>query len=225
MTTDESGREPPTDRESPVGQPVIRGDAAVTGDRADAAVGFDPDDPDSVSEAAATVRAFAETAADGGDQLYMLRGAAACAALVRGVGSYKVASERTDGVATVSFIQKWARVHDLPRAIRRCVAMGKLAPSAAKHVARVAGDARYQLAWAALDNELTVHEVRAIASEVNDGSTAEAALEAHGVTPGELTISLPPEIYRRLRRAAVIDCVDADEVVAAALAEYLSERD
>ena len=83
---------PPADREEPVGAPVVRADPAVTGERASEAVGFDPDDPESVAEAAATVRAFAQNTAGAEDNVYMLRGAAACAALVRGVGSYKAAA-------------------------------------------------------------------------------------------------------------------------------------
>ena len=81
----------PVDREQPVGEPVVRSDPAVTGERAERAVGFDPDDPESVAEAAETVRAFSENTVGSADNVYMLRGAAACAALVRGVGSYKAA--------------------------------------------------------------------------------------------------------------------------------------
>ena len=76
---------PPTDRESPVGEPVIRGDPRVAGE---GAVRFDPDDPESLTEAADTVRRFASNTAGSEDNVYMLRGAAACAALVRGTGSY-----------------------------------------------------------------------------------------------------------------------------------------
>ncbi|MDF1503171.1 hypothetical protein PYV61_09465, partial [Roseisolibacter sp. H3M3-2] len=56
---------------------------------------------------------LARAHARGGDH------AAACAALVRGVGSYKEAAERAGGGVSVAFIRKWARVHDLPQAIRR----------------------------------------------------------------------------------------------------------
>ncbi|ELZ90495.1 hypothetical protein C441_13131, partial [Haloferax sulfurifontis ATCC BAA-897] len=43
MTNDERRRttEVPADRREPVGEPVVRGDPAVTGDRAREAVGFD----------------------------------------------------------------------------------------------------------------------------------------------------------------------------------------
>ncbi|ADJ13404.1 DUF7119 family protein [Halalkalicoccus jeotgali] len=211
---------PPSDRESPVGQPVVRGDAAVTGEHAREAVQFDPDDPESLAAAAETVRRFSENTAGDEDNIYMLRGAAACAALVRGEGSYKAATERAGGDTSVAFIRKWARVHDLPQAVRRHVAMGHIAPTAAKHIARVAGDARFQLAWATVDNDLTVREVRAIASAINDGATPEAALGAHGVTAGELTVRLPIESYRELRREAAFEGVAPGEIVDRALSEY-----
>ena len=214
----EPDEEPPADRESPVGQPVIRGDPRVAGE---SAVEFDPDDPDSLAEAADTVRRFASNTVGSEDNVYMLRGAAACAALVRGTGSYKAAAERAGGEATVSFVRKWARVHDLPRSIRRHVALGESAPTAAKHVARVSGESRFLLAWAALDHDLTVREVRSIASSVNDGMTVEEALDAEGVDLGALSLSLPPDVYRELRRRAALDDVDPEDVVAEALEEYL----
>ena len=210
--------EPPTDRESPVGEPVIRRDPKVAGERA---VRFDPDDPESVAEAADTVRRFASNTAGADDNVYMLRGAAACAALVRGTGSYKTAAERAGGEATVSFIRKWARVHDLPRSIRRHVALGEIAPTAAKHIARVSGESRFLLAWAALDHGLTVREIRSIASRVNEGVSVEDALAAEGIDLGQLSVSLPPETYRELRRHAALEETDPDEIVARALAEYL----
>ena len=219
MDEERPRRTPPSERESPVGKPVVRGDATVTGDRAHEAVQFDPDDPESLAEAAETVRKFAEEAV-GEDNVFMLRGAAACAALVRGEGSYKTAAERAGGNATVSFIRKWARVHDLPQAVRRHVAMGHIAPTAAKHIARIAGDARFQLAWATIDNDLTVREVRAIASDVNDGASVEEALAAYGISLGEFTVQLPPEIYRELRREAAYEGVSAGEIIADALTEY-----
>lgn len=220
MSEERPDRGPPSERRSPVGKPVVRGDAAVTGERARDAVQFDPDDPESLAEAAETVRRFADEVV-GEDNVYMLRGAAACAALVRGEGSYKAAAERAGGDASVSFIRKWARVHDLPQAVRRHVAMGHIAPTAAKHIARVAGDARFQLAWATVDNDLTVREVRAIASDVSNGASVEEALATYGITLGELTLQLPPEIYRELRREAAYEGVRAGDVVADALSEYL----
>lgn len=219
MTT-ERPDDPRSDRESPVGKPVVRGDAAITGERARTAVQFDPNDPESLANAAETVRRFSENTAGAEDNIYMLRGAAACAALVRGEGSYKAAAERAGGEASVAFIRKWARVHDLPQAIRRHVAMGHIAPTAAKHIARVAGDARFQLAWATVDNDLTVREIRAIASAINDGATPEEALAAHGVTAGELTIRLPIESYRELRREAAFEGVSPGEIVDRALTDY-----
>ncbi len=210
--------EPPTDRESPVGEPVIRGDPRVAGDRA---VQFDPDDPESVDEAAETVTQFASNTVGSEDTVYMLRGAAACAALVRGTGSYKAASERAGGDTTVSFIRKWARVHDLPRSIRRHVALGEIAPTAAKHIARVSGESRYLLAWATLDHELTVREVRSIASRVNEGMNVDEALAAEGIDLGEVSLSLPPETYQELRRRAALEDTDPESIVTQALEEFL----
>jgi len=217
--SDGQGDEPPVDRESPVGEPVIRGDPRFTGERAERAVQFDPSDPESLATAADTVRRFAANTAGAEDNVFMLRGAAACAALVRGEGSYKAAAERAGGEATVSFIRKWARVHDLPRSIRRYVATGRIAPTAAKHIARVHGEARFQLAWAVLDHDLTVREVREIASDVNEGTTVEEALADRGIELGRITLALPPEIYRELRRRAAVDDVDPEAVVARALRE------
>ncbi|WP_248898002.1 DUF7119 family protein [Haloplanus halobius] len=220
--SDESGSDGrPADRESPVGEPVVRADPAVTGERADEAVGFDPDDPESVQLAAETVRSFAENTVGSEDHVYMLRGAAACAALVRGVGSYKAAAERAGGDVSVAFIRKWARVHDLPQAIRRHVARGTIAPTAAKHIARVSGDDRYALAWATLEHDLTVREIRRLASEVGDGTTVEDALAERGHTFGEMSVTLPPAQYIELRRRASIENTDPDDLLAAALEDFL----
>mgnify|MGYP000476945257 CR=1 FL=1 len=221
MSGDRGGEGPPTDRESPVGQPVVRGDEAVTGQRAERAKAFDPDDAESVAEAAETVRRFADNTAGDEDNVFMLRGAAACAALVRAEKSYTAATERAGGDVTVAFVRKWARVHDLPQSIRRYVAMGQIAPTAAKHVARVSGEDRFQLAWAVLDGELTVREVRSVASAVNDGAPVAAALADHGVAPGELTLSLPSDTYRELRRAAAMEGEEPEAIVAEALDEWL----
>lgn len=208
---------PPTDRESPVGSPVIRGDPSVTGQRPEEAVEFDPDDPDSLETAAQTVHQFASDAAGEADTVFMLRGAAACAALVRGEGSYKAAAERAGGDASVAFIRKWSRVHDLPRSIRRHVAMGEIAPTAAKHIARVAGSARLQVAWAVLDHNMTVRQVRSVASDINDGVSVADALARKDVPLGELTMSLPPDVYRELRRRAALEDVEPDDIVATSL--------
>jgi hypothetical protein len=214
----------PVDRESPVGEPVIRGDSAVTGERAQEAVTFDPDDPEGLAEAAEVVRTFAEDTVGTEDNIYMLRGAAACAALVRGEGSYKAAAERAGGAASISFIRKWARVHDLPRAIRRQVAMGHLAPTAAKHIARLGGDARFQVAWATLDSALTVRDVREVVSAITNGATVEDALAEHGVTLGEVMVRLDADVYREVRRRASQDDTDLDRVVSQALREQFRER-
>ncbi len=223
---DGSAESIPTDRESPVGAPVIRGDESVTGSHAREAVQFDPDDPESLAEAAEVVRRFATETAGEDDNLYMLRGAAACAALVRGVGSYKAAAERaTEQTAsddvTVSFIRKWARVHDLPRAVRRQVALGTIAPTAAKHIARVGGEARFLLAWATLDGDLTVREVRNVASAVNNGTPIDRALADYDVTLGTIELTLPSPAYRDLRRQASLEGVDPGTLVADALEAYL----
>ena len=115
-------------------------------------------------------------------------------------------------------------VHDLPRPVRRYVATGRIAPTAAKHIARVHGDARYQLAWAVLDHGLTVRQVRAAASDINDGKSVERALRRQGVSVGDISLSLEPATYRELRRrAAVADC-DPETVIAEALAETHEER-
>lgn len=216
---DEQSRAIPTDRESPVGAPVIRGDESVAGTRAREAVQFDPDDPDSLADAAETVRQFASGETND-DHLYMLRGAAACAALVRGEGSYKAAAERADGDATVSFIRKWARVHDLPRSVRKQVALGRIAPTAAKHIARVGGEARLLLAWATLDGNLTVREVRSVASAVNNGTPLDQALREYGVRLGQLDVTLSPSTYRDLRRRASIEDVAPGDIVSEALEDY-----
>lgn len=209
--------ESPADRRSPVGEPVVRADPAVTGEQAAEAVGFDPDDSDSVAEAAETVRRFASGDVGDEENVLMLRGAAACAALVRGVGSYKEAASRAGDPVSVSFIRKWARVHDLPQAIRREVARGHIAPSAAKHVARLGGTDRYLLAWAVIDGEMTVREVRSVASAVNDGTAIPRAVREVGVELAHLTVDLPVETYVELRRRAAMRNVEPGVIVAAAL--------
>lgn len=209
--------ESPADRRSPVGEPVVRADPAVTGEQAAEAVGFDPDDSDSVAEAAQTVRRFASGDVGDDENVLMLRGAAACAALVRGVGSYKEAASRAGDPVSVSFIRKWARVHDLPQAIRREVARGHIAPSAAKHVARLGGTDRYLLAWAVIDGEMTVREVRSVASAVNDGTAIPRAVREAGVELAHLSVDLPVETYIELRRRAAMRNVEPGVIVAAAL--------
>lgn len=222
MTPDDTP-DGPTDRESPVGQPVVRGDPAFAGDHAQQAVQFDPDDPESLARAADIVERFADDSVGAADSVYMLRGAAACAALVRGEGSYKAAAERTGGDVTVSFIRKWARVHDLPRSIRQYVATGDIAPTAAKHIARVTDQSRYLLAWAVLDGDLTVRDVRSVASAINAGTAPDEVLAAHGVTLGEMTLRLPQETYADLRRRAARKGVDPVVLVTEALDEQSTD--
>jgi hypothetical protein len=214
---------PSTDRESPVGKPVIRGDPTLTGQQPDEAIEFDPDDPESLELAARTVGRFSENTAGADDNVYMLRGAAACAALVRGEGSYKAAAQRAGSEATVSFIRKWSRVHDLPRSIRIHVAKGEIAPTAAKHIARLGGEARLLLAWAALDHDLTVRQIRSVASSVNNGATIGDALATEGYTLGELTIDIDTDAYCKLRRRAALDATDPSTVVAEALESALGD--
>jgi hypothetical protein len=211
------------DRRSPVGEPVVRSDPAVTGERAAEAAGFDPNDPESVAEAAETVARFAAGDVGDDDNVLMLRGAAACAALVRGVGSYKEAAVRAGDGVSVAFIRKWARVHDLPQAIRRQVANGRIAPSAAKHIARLGGTDRYLLAWGAIDGDLTVREVRSIASAVNDGSDVESAVREAGVELGHIDLQLPLDTYVELRRRASNRNVEPGTLVAEALDDYFDD--
>lgn len=214
---------PSADRESPVGKPVIRGDPTLTGQRPDEAVEFDPDDPESLELAARTVRRFSENTAGADDNVYVLRGAAACAALVRGEGSYKAAAKRAGGDATVSFIRKWSRVHDLPRSIRIHVAKGEIAPTAAKHIARLGGEARLLLAWAALDHDLTVRQIRSVASNVNDSATVAEALATEGYQLGQLTINIDTDAYCNLRRRAALDATDPSAVVTESLESVLDD--
>jgi hypothetical protein len=221
--SDEPDEPLPTDRESPVGAPVIRGDPALTGEYAERAVAFDPDDPDSLQLAADTVRAFSQNTAGADDNVFMLRGAAACAALVRGEGSYKSAATRAGEGVTVSFIRKWARVHDLPQSIRRHVARGEIAPTAAKHIARLSGAGRLNLAWAVLDHDMTVRQVRSVASTVDDETDVERALARHGITLGEFELRLPPFVYCELRRQASLDDRELGDIVAAALDTWLDD--
>ena len=167
----------------------------------------------------ASVAAFAADP-PAGDAVAVLRGAAASAALVRGEGSYTAAAERAGDGVSVGFVRKWARVHDLPYAVRRHVAVGDIPPTAAKHIARVDGDARYLLAWAVLDDGLTVREVRSVASAVNDGADPVAALADHGADVGTLAVELPRAEYVELRRRAALGAGDPGDVVAAALADH-----
>jgi hypothetical protein len=223
MTEDGPDQSPPTDRESPVGAPVIRGDPTLTGEHAEQAVAFDPEDPESLALAAETVAAFAQNKAGADDNVVMLRGAAACAALVRGEGSYKAAAERAGDGVTVSFIRKWSRVHDLPQSIRRHVARGDIAPTAAKHIARVSGTARLHLAWAVLDHDLTVRQVRSVASAVNDGTDIQRALGQEGITLGEIVVQLPTDVYCELRRRASLEDSPPGDLIADALSAWFDE--
>ncbi|MFP4218142.1 MAG: hypothetical protein ACLFR6_04805 [Salinarchaeum sp.] len=211
----------PADRESPVGAPVVRGNEAVAGDRAEDAIRFDPDDPDSLERATVEIQTFAEISASDAERLSILRGAAACAALVRGEGSYKAAAKRTD--VPVSFIRKWARVHDLPRAVRVTVADGALAPTAAKHIARLEGPLRYDLTWATLQHDLSVREVRTLASALKSGDDPDAVFAAHGIDLCGLHLECPRPVYRELHRRAALEERPIEAVIADAIDVTLSE--
>lgn len=197
MPDEEGNGEVPTERNSPVGEPVIRDDLA---DEKQPVFQFDPDDQQSLDTATELVGSFATAGLSETGRLAVLRGAAACAVLVRGEGSYRAAADRAD--VTVSFIRTWARVHDLPQSVRRHVASGAIAPSTAKHIARLRGSARLHLAWAVLDHDLTVREVRDVVGDVTDGVSVEAALDTKGYQLGELTVTLPTREYCLLRREA-----------------------
>ncbi|PSQ48713.1 hypothetical protein BRD19_05765 [Halobacteriales archaeon SW_7_65_23] len=209
----------PTERQTPVGEPVIRGDPSLTGQRAREAVQFDPDDEASLDRAAAAAARFAAQTAGHGDNVAMLRGAAACAALVRGEGSYTAAAERAGEDVTVSFVRKWSRVHDLPKPIRAHVAKGDIAPSAAKHIARVSGRDRFRVAWAVIDHDMTVRDVRTVVSQVDDGLNVVDALEQQGITLGELSVELPEEQYTDLRRRVALAEQKPGDVIASELAD------
>ena len=202
-------------RREPIGAPVIRADPAVAGADAEQAANYDPTDPTHLSAAVEEVRRFA-AGDEAIDSLRMLRGAAACAACVRGYGSYKDAIAAIGEEVGVSFVRKWARVHDLPIEIRRQVALGAIAPSAAKHIARVTGVDRYDLAWATIDHGLTVREVRAIAGAAAD-SSVRAELEARAVPLGHLELELPVDTYRRLRTVAANRGQTVEEWIGAAI--------
>ncbi|MFC7072941.1 hypothetical protein ACFQJ7_13295 [Halovenus rubra] len=209
----ENGNSPlPTERNSPVGDPVVRGDPTVTGD-ADA-VSFDPDDSESVATASETVDTFATADPGEMDTKAMLRGAAACAVLVRGEGSYKDAAERTGEEVGVSFVRTWARVHDLPRPVRRHVGLGDIAPSTAKHIGRLTGTDRLHLAWAAIDHDMTVREVRSVVRDVTEGTTLETALAELGYRLGEITVELPVSEYCLLRRNSSVAGQSPGETIA-----------
>jgi len=224
MSEDEPRAGIPTDRQTPVGEPVIRGDPALTGQRAREAVEFDPNDPESRARAASAAARFATQDAGIGDNIDMLRGAAACAALVRGEGSYTAAAERAGSDVTVSFVRKWSRVHDLPKPVRAHVAKGDIAPSAAKHIARVSGRDRLHIAWAVVDHGMTVRDVRSIVRDVNDGESVEEALSDQGITLGEITVELPESVYTELRRRVSLSESDPGEVIAAALSQRFGDQ-
>lgn len=219
----ENTNEEATERSEPTGYPVVRGDPQITGSRAESAVEFDPKDPASLQEAAERVREMKEGIEET-SSFQMLCGAAACATLVRGEGTYRDAAERAGDDVTVNFLRKWSRVHDLPIAIRRYIALGEIVPSAAQHVARVEGEARYLLAWAIIDHDLSVREVRSIASSINEGTSVTVALERHDALPGHKDIAIPIGLYHELRLEAAIQVRDLDEIIVDAVEEWLGSQ-
>jgi hypothetical protein len=103
------------------------------------------------------------------------------------------------------------------------VATGRLAPTAAKHIARVSGSARLDLAWTALDHDLTVREIRSIASTIADGTASTEALLEQGYTPATCTVELSVETYRELRRRASLESVPPGTIVEQALEDRFDE--
>ena len=79
----------------------------------------------------------------------------------------------------------------------------------------------FLLAWATLDHDLTVREVRSVASRVNEGKSVKAALRSKGIDLGAMELSLPPATYRELRRHAALEDISPGDIVRAALEEYL----
>jgi len=217
---DESDRSIPTDRESPVGSPVIRGDESVAGTRAREAVQFDPDDPESLADAAETVRRFAGGETND-DHLYMLRGAAACAALVRGEGSYKKPPNApaatlpsplsASGLAsTISRARSANRSHS----VRSPRQPPNTSPaSAANHGS---------------SSSRGLPSTETSPSATSAASPARSTMVPPSIRPstntilplGRLELTLSPVTYRALRRRASIDDVNPGELVTEALEQY-----
>lgn len=222
MTDPDRERSP--SRREPTGEPVVRGDPAIAGSRAAAAIEFDPADPGSLETATEIVRDFARQV-DEFSQFDILRGAAACATLVRGEASYRAAAEQAGTDVSINFLRKWARVHDLPIEIRRHIALGEIVPSAAQHVARLEGTERYLLAWAIIDHELSVREVRSVVSDVRDGAELKTALARFDAVPGRTELVLPVDLYHEVRLEAATQVRDVDELLAEAVRDWLADSD
>jgi len=80
------------------------------------------------------------------------------------------------------------------------------------------------LAWALLDHDMTVRQVRSVASDVNDGQSVEQALRAEGITLGEISLTLDTDVYRELRRRAAIDGQEPGELASELLADRIDRR-
>jgi hypothetical protein len=212
-----------SERDEPTGVPVVRGDPAIAGDRAETAIEFDPNDPDSLIDAEQEVQRFANELEES-SAFEILCGAAACATLVRGEQSYQKAADRVGNEVSVNFLRKWARVHDLPVESRRYIALREIVPSAAQHVARVQGDARFMLAWAISDQDLSVRDVRSIASTVNDGEPVQKVLERFDALPGQKELAISTETYHELRLAATKEAGDLDTIIEEAIELWLDSR-
>lgn len=224
MTDEDANGKPVGDRDRPIGQPAVRGDPGIVGDRAETAIEFDHTDPESLEEATTIAREFLIPEDDPEDELSMLRGGAACATLVRGEGSYREAARRIDDSVTISLLRKWTRVHDLPLAIRRHIATGEIPPTAAVQIARLTGDDRLLLAWSVLDGGLSVDDVRRIASDVSAGRSLEDVLETYDVTLGEVSMVLPLDVYVEWRRVACLEYSDPGEIGAEAFERWREDR-
>lgn len=224
MTADEDSEDPPDTRREPVGAPVVRGDPEIAGERADHAATFDPDDSESLAQAEEVVREFASGVRGRADNLLVLKGAAACAAVVRGTGSYSAAAAQIGEPVTVQFLRTWARVHDLPISVRRHIAKGDIQVSAASQIARLTGNARYLLAWAVIDHGLSVEQVREIVGWVSSGEPIEAVLSEKGIDIGTIEVRLESDIYRELRRVASDREDGIDGVVHEALQDRFSSN-
>lgn len=221
---DEHIPESDSSRREPTGEPVVRGDPEIAGPRATAAVEFDPTDDESLETATKIVREFAR-GVDISSPFEVLRGAAACATLVRGETSYQAAAERAGDRVTTNFIRKWTRVHDLPIEIRRYIALGVIVPTAAQHIARVEGDARFLLAWAIIDHDLSVRDVRSIVRTVTNGTAMRTVLEEADAVPGQKHVTFPVDLYHELRLEAARQVRDVDEILAEAVQQWLESAD
>ncbi len=217
----ERGRSIPTDRESPVGAPVIRGDESVTGTRARQAVQFDPDDPDSLEEAAKTVAEFASGASDD-DHLYMLRRGSLCRTRSRRrivQGRCRACRRRRDGL-----------VHPQMGARTRSSAVGPQAGRARENRAHSGETHRPRRRRGTTVARVGFDRRR---SHRSGGPKHREFAQRRHTDPrgagrvrrqtGELELTLSPPTYRDLRRRASIEDVEPGEIVTEALETYFED--